>query len=341
MAALALTPASATTPGGAGTAPFPPIRISTITWNGSVCAPVDFAVFYEHATVTDIPPTDPAAIGKIVWADFHGKSSRGVYPKRRKVAGGPRGRAATAVAVATAAEPAAAAPAPPPPPPPVARKAFDNQVTVIYKMGEGYFPNVKLFYNGNIHITGIRSFEDGVKINEHLVTEIRRIYDTITRDVLPEGANPADLHAGDFKIRMINSDFKVPFKIRRKDLHKLLISQEYGNTSVFQPGSYPGVKLQFFWNAEHPVQNGHCTCTCPCLGKGDGDGNGCCKKVTVAIFESGAILITGANAFYQITDAYNFIHRVLNHHRATLEKVLPEPIALPERPVRRGRAAAV
>jgi hypothetical protein len=118
------------------------------------------------------------------------------------------------------------------------------------------------------------------------------------------------LKADQFTIRMINTDFSVPYRIRRKDLHKLLISSEYNNVCDFQPGTYPGVKLQYFWN-DTCSHDGRCMCTVPCFGKGRGEGNGDCKKVTVSVFESGKILITGANAFHQVDEAYAYICDIL------------------------------
>lgn len=282
-----------------------PYRVSTITWNGSVGCPVNYAVFFEHLQLS--PAEDPDVPG-FVWADFHGKKSRGTYIKKR----------VTKSAAAST----------------TGRKAFDNQVTVLYRLAPGYIPNVKLFYNGNIHVTGIRANEDGIFINEQLVKEIRRIHDEVDSAVLPAGSSADQLCAKDFKIRMINSDFSVPYRIRRKDLHKLLMSPTYNNKSVFQPGSYPGVKLQFYWNENHSVKNGICACTKKCLGKGDGKGDGDCKKVTVAIFESGSILITGANAFEQIDHAHAFITKVLKTHGDLQKILLPTPgDNEPERPV--------
>jgi len=296
-----------------------PYRISTITWTGCVGCPVNFGIFYNLVTL--YAPDHPTAMGQIVWVDFHGLESRGVYPKRRR----PKLGGATP-----------------------ARKAFDNQVTAIYQMGPGYFPNVKLFYNGNVHITGARTAKDGESINEHLVRLIRKMHETVAPDILDvshlnyvakarPGAAEADiapdvarLQAKDFLIRMINSDFHVPFRVRRRDIHKRLISPEYGNSSVFQPASYQGVKLQFFWNENQTVNNGHCVCNRRCLGYGDGCGEGRCKKVTVVLFESGSILMTGGNSVRQIDSAHAFITQFLEKNRDFVEKVLPAPIPLTE-----------
>lgn len=279
-------------------------RVSTITWNGSVGCPINYDLFFEHVAL--VPPEAPAESEGIVWADLQGRNTRGVYPKRRKRTVG--GAAKTP-------------------------KTFDNQVTTIFKLAAGYFPNVKLFLNGNVHITGVRCEEEAIRINDTLVEEIRRIYADGHTDILRPLADdkPGDINlvkSCNFRIRMINSDFKVPFRIRRKDLHKLLISDAYGNKSVFQPGSYPGVKLQYFWNKENAAKDGVCRCHGNCLGKkGDGAGEGDCKKVTIAIFESGSILITGANALVQIDDAYRYISRILQQQRDQVEKVLPPTVS--------------
>ena len=36
-----------------------------------------------------------------------------------------------------------------------------------------------------------------------------------------------------------------------------------------------------------------------------------CKKITISIFQSGNIIITGARSLEQINDAYSFINKVL------------------------------
>jgi TATA-box binding protein (TBP) (component of TFIID and TFIIIB) len=200
------------------------------------------------------------------------------------------------------------------------KKCFDNQVTVIYGISEGYNPNVKIFRNGNVQMTGIRKPEDGEHIINVMVTELRRIHDNCCPEVVGDVNN---LCPGDFKIRMINSNFSVPYSVRRKDLHKLLISSEYNNNCNFQGTTYPGVKLYFYWNSKNQYQDGVCKCSTPCFGKGTGHGEGECKKVTVAVFESGNVLITGANSYQQIDDAYAFITSVLVKHVQLLRKVLP------------------
>ena len=127
---------------------------------------------------------------------------------------------------------------------------------------------------------------------------------------------------------MINTDFKsylndtleTKFLIRRKILHKILISEEYNNKCSFEPGRYHGVKLEYFWNSDKEKLDGICVCKKHCFGKGTGHGENNCKKITIAIFESGSVLITGGISFEQINEAYNYITFILNKHKNEIQK---------------------
>jgi hypothetical protein len=193
-------------------------------------------------------------------------------------------------------------------------------------------PNVKIFKNGNIQLTGIKNVADPAVIGNKIIQNVIRIYNTIDKQLLLTDytdLNPISrLVYENFKIRMINTDFKIyhdvghtdRFNIKRKELHNTLISQKYNNKSSFQPGIYQGVKLEYFWNTIHPNKNGICTCTKNCFGKSSGNGDGNCKKVTVAIFESGSILITGGITFEQVDDAYDYICGVIKENKTNIKK---------------------
>lgn len=208
------------------------------------------------------------------------------------------------------------------------RKIFDNQVTVIYRFSEKYMPNIKLFRNGNIHITGIRHPSDGEFIVKKMSEEVLRIAKD-EKNILNQAlvTDLSVIEPCNFKIRMINSDFSIPFRIRRKDLHRLLISHVYNNICSFQPGTYPGVKLQYYWNEHYHQHDGRCMCDEHCDGKGDGSRIGFCKKVTISVFESGKVLITGATSFEQIEKAYAFICKVIMDNQDELKKVVPVPVS--------------
>jgi len=255
-------------------------RVSTITCNASITTTIDLHKLFDHITLCE----DKG----FIWIQ-EGTKKRGVYPTKKKKPSNQK-----------------------------EKKCFDNQVTVIYKYDE-YYPNIKIFRNGNIQMTGIRTVENGKDIVNIITNELK----TIAVDKCPSiiDTDKVDTITNkDFIIRMINTDFGVSFKIRRKNLHQLLISPKYGNKCSFQPLTYPGVKLQYFFNIANDKKNGICYCTKPCFGKGSGDGDGNCKKVTVAIFDSGKILITGANSFLQINQAYDFICSVIMDNQDDLKK---------------------
>jgi len=255
-------------------------RVSTITCNATIATTINLPQLFEHITLTD-------NIG-FIWIQ-EGTKKKGIYPEKKKKSANQK-----------------------------EKKCFDNQVTVIYKFGD-YYPNIKIFRNGNVQMTGIRTLEDGIKIVEIITKELKTIANTSCPTLVE---NKDDVTYKDFIIRMINTDFGFPYKIRRKNLHQLLISPKYGNTCSFQPLTYPGVKLQYFWNSSiNPTFNGLCKCTLPCFGKGSGSGNGNCKKVTIAIFDSGKILITGANSFEQINSAYQFICNVITDNNNEVKKL--------------------
>ena len=134
-----------------------------------------------------------------------------------------------------------------------------------------------------------------------------------------------DFKYEDFQVVLINSDFNINFKIKRNILYSIL-RDDYGIISRFEPGIYPGVNNKFYWNKDYKddptKKKGVCYCTKPCNGKGLGNGNGDCKKITIAAFSSGSVIITGARERQQIDDCYNFINGVFKDNYSKVKKVL-------------------
>jgi TATA-box binding protein (TBP) (component of TFIID and TFIIIB) len=247
----------------------------------------------------------------IVWIQFMKNGtdvSKGVYPKKRR-----KSKKNT-----------------------MKKNRFDNQVTVIYKFNDKYIPNVKIFKNGNIQLTGIKDVKDTELIVNHIISDITEIYNNIDKNIIVDAAPNyvLDLKYQNFKIRMINTDFKVytdpdfkkGFEIRRKEIHKLFINDEHNNKCSFQPGIYQGVKLEYFWNINNKNKNGICSCPKYCYGKGTGQNIGECKKVTGALFESGSVLITGGITFEQVNETYKYICDFLEKHKELIKK--PQPNTL-------------
>ena len=154
------------------------------------------------------------------------------------------------------------------------------------------------------------------------------LYDTTENEPIEIFAesieNLKDIKIGKIQTVLINSDFNTNFEIRRDELHNILKSKNtYNIISRYEPDIYPGVNNKYYWNKKYKNKKfeGKCYCTVPCEGKGDGNGNGQCKKITIAAFQSGSIIITGANRLEHIEDARNFIIRVLKDNYSTIKKV--------------------
>ena len=125
----------------------------------------------------------------------------------------------------------------------------------------------------------------------------------------------------DYDIVLINSDFYLGFEINRSKLHNLLCDK-YNIFSTFEPCIYPGVNSKYFWNKDYLDKEymGKCYCDIYCNGKGKGNGNGDCKKITISMFQSGSIIITGARNMDQINLSYKFINKIFADNYELLKK---------------------
>ena len=190
------------------------------------------------------------------------------------------------------------------------RHHFDNQATVVLKLDDANRINIKVFKNGKVQLTGIKQRDKGMQAIHMLVDELRRLGAS-----KPELVGKLDdLRAADYKVCLINSDFHLGFPLRREKLYAVLRAKQ-GAGCIYEPCAYPGVKIQFMWNsAPNTLPAGACRCRNWCDGKGGGHGDGDCRKVTIAVFQSGCVIITGAHTLQQIDDAYKFITEVCATH---------------------------
>ena len=97
----------------------------------------------------------------------------------------------------------------------------------------------------------------------------------------------------------------------------------------YEPCNYPGVNIKFFWKKDCIGTNNYGKCVCNpggerCSGKGDGESE--CKKITIAVFQSGKVIITGADMVEQIHGAYSWITNVFRRH---YESILREDVCIP------------
>lgn len=198
------------------------------------------------------------------------------------------------------------------------KRTFDNQISFVYKFRQNYYVNVKVFQNGNLHITGSRKIDDiQVPINK-LIEEIKLIKDNL---INIKDYDKDNITFGNIQIFMINTDFKVfkdieltkNFSIKRRTLHNILIN-DYNMIARFDPATYPGVKIEYWWNTltdDRDAANYYDKRNV----KSKSNIKDGIKKITIAVFESGSILITGAITIEQVDETYQFICDIINKNK--------------------------
>ena len=193
------------------------------------------------------------------------------------------------------------------------KKMFFNQTTIIVCLEGTRTVNIKVFSNGNIQMTGLKSLEDGEEACKLLKNELLNtsgVINNIKYDAIPI---KSDLEIKAIEIVLINSDYFCGYRIKRDVLHKLIV-KKYKLFSSYEPCIYPGVNTKYFWNKQNISKDGICKCTKKCSGKGTGNGDGECKKITCSVFQSGNVIITGARDLEQIDETYNFINSLFKNH---------------------------
>lgn len=206
----------------------------------------------------------------------------------------------------------------------VSDKTFFNQSTIVVRKAtnpeQTQFKevNVKLFGNGGIQMTGIPAEEFAKETLVWLLNELT----TVNASVF---ATKPELQK--FKVQLINSDYQVAHPINRTALHTIL-SRQYGLFSTFESTIYQGVNTKYYYNDQHPDKSrpGICLCTKRCRGQGTGEGPGECKRITMSVFQTGKIIITGGRYLFQLEEAYHFLNKVLQTHAHSVLKLNPETV---------------
>lgn len=173
---------------------------------------------------------------------------------------------------------------------------FYNQLTMEISIPNRKV-NVKIFKNGTLQITGSKSLIDCEIALNKLMNELKVIKAKIKYGRFVDIKFVDDINKmkiKDFKIHMINSGFKLNYEINREVLYKLLTSKNI--TCKYDPDIHAGVNIKYRHKPEDE------------------------KEVSVFVFRSGSIIITGARNIDGITNAYNFIMNLLNENHQKIVK---------------------
>jgi hypothetical protein len=270
---------------------FTPLRISTLVTTGHFGAPIQLQTLFDQMASLVIPIGYPAEgfLKMEHEANVIGHSARDMLTKRR-----------------------------------TSDKTFFNQSTLVIRKRRGGSGedaaelkevNVKLFANGGFQMTGVTSEE----FSREVLVYMLGVFSGLARPI-----SDTPLKIDRFNIQLLNSDYKMSALLKRAELHRILC-QQYHLSSTLETTIYQGVNTKYYYNEQAPASRGICRCPKFCNGQGDGKMIGACKKITIAAFQTGSIIITGARNRAQLDEAYDFINGILQMHRGHIAK--PHPAA--------------
>ena len=199
----------------------------------------------------------------------------------------------------------------------VSDKTFFNQSTIVIRKirtdsGDFKEVNVKLFANGGFQMTGVTDEEFSRDVIAWIISKINS-FETPTTTI------PMALTK--FTVQLLNSDYKMNAQAKRAELHKILC-ETYNLSSTLETTIYQGVNTKYYYNETSPARSGICRCPRFCSGQGDGTEVGICKRITIAVFQTGSIIITGARTRRQLDEAYDFMNRILRTHSKEVTRPL-------------------
>ena len=191
----------------------------------------------------------------------------------------------------------------------VSKNSFFNQSTLVVRkrredMDAYKEVNIKLFANGGFQMTGITSEQ----YSRNVLAWVIDIFNNLETPI-----STKTLCVDKFSVQLLNSDYKMNALVRRDELHKIL-SQRYKLFSTLETTIYQGINTKYYYNEKSLRKNGICWCDKCCNGQGDGKELGQCKRITIAIFQTGSVIITGARNMAQLDEAYVFINEIIKNH---------------------------
>lgn len=189
----------------------------------------------------------------------------------------------------------------------ISKNHFYNQITVVVRIDHGNVSeldkvpkiNIKLFKNGSIQMSGCKSLKSINLALNKLIIKLKEDKFKIENDKIvkvPFIDDPINITVKDFKIDMINSNYKVNMHIDRDKLYSLLLKKKI--KSSYEPCIRACVIIKYVPEIE----------------------NIDLKEVSIFVFQKGNIIITGARSKNHIISAYNYINEILILHSNDITK---------------------
>ena len=189
---------------------------------------------------------------------------------------------------------------------------FSNQITFVIKPSDERRPiNIKLFNNSRMTMTGVLRDADGSTAVDILRREMMAYSDIFSE------LSEREMLMNYYSIYMIVADFRIHFPVNRERIREIITAEPFNLFCSYDPDmNYSGAKISYYWHSENASRDGQCHCRredgLSCIEyeelhpKKRFDGFNGCRCITIAVFQSGCILIQGACSNEQVIDAYNF-----------------------------------
>ena len=158
--------------------------------------------------------------------------------------------------------------------------SFFNQATMTFR--DITTKSIKIFTNGNLQMTGITSLLEGIRVANRICKLLSK-------------CTEVDIYPVKIRIAMINSDFHTRKRINLPGLMQV-IRHKTGVAVGYDPDTYPGLKVYYSVGCINK-----CIETCKC------------KKVSIFIFSTGAVVITGSKNIKDLHKAFSYITDVIAH----------------------------
>jgi len=206
--------------------------------------------------------------------------------------------------------------------------AFYNCFVVIMRIPyKGMFKEVhiKVFNTGKLEIPGIQS-------DDFLILALDALTAMLTLICL----KPVTYKEGDIKTVLINSNFTCNYYIDRDKLSRVLKYKHCLHVN-YDPCSYPGIQIKFYYNSMNKVHNGVCSCAKRCSKKGSGTGENQCKEVSFMVFRTGSVLIVGNCSVPILHIVYRFLKTILmeDHKDFRIDMIKPLKKVLKKKKLRK------
>lgn len=172
------------------------------------------------------------------------------------------------------------------------KKFFYNQITLqVYSHIDEKLINVKMFSNGSIQMSGCKTIPGIISVLNKMFNTLRKIQSIENFNYYTDVPSILSIkNITDFEIELINCDFNIGFRINREKLYEIML------TNNIKCRYTPELGSALITSYKHPK-----------------------KEITIIIYASGAIVITGAKDCEQINATYKHINILLlnSYHEIT------------------------